>query len=84
MIKRFTDGTWDDYLYWQGQDKKTLRKVNELIKDVKRDPFQGMEKPEPLKGNLSGKWSRRINNQNRLIYSLDGSDLTIHSCKDHY
>ena len=62
------DRAWDDYLYWQTQDKKTLKRINALIKDIKRNPFEGIGKPEPLKGNLSGWWSRRIDDTNRIVY----------------
>lgn len=62
------DRAWDDYLYWQAQDKKTLKKINGLIKDIQRSTFEGIDKPEPLKGNLSGMWSRRIDNTNRIEY----------------
>ena len=62
------DRAWDDYLYWQGQDKKTLKRINALLNDIKRNPFDGIGKPEPLKGNLSGFWSRRIDEANRIVY----------------
>lgn len=62
------DRAWDDYLYWQTQDKKTLKRINALIKDIQRNPFEGIGKPEPLKGNLSGWWSRRIDDTNRIVY----------------
>ncbi|MBF4228171.1 Txe/YoeB family addiction module toxin, partial [Vibrio anguillarum] len=67
----WTDDAWDDYLYWQTQDKKTLKRINKLINDVKRSPFEGIGKPEPLKENLSGFWSRRIDDTNRLVYAVD-------------
>lgn len=80
----WTDDAWDDYLYWQTQDKKTLKRINKLINDVKRSPFEGIGKPEPLKDNLSGFWSRRIDDTNRLVYVVDDQALTIISCRYHY
>ena len=80
----WTDEAWSDYLYWQGQDKKTLKRINKLISDSKRSPFEGIGKPEPLKENLSGFWSRRIDETNRLIYAVSVSHLTIISCRYHY
>ncbi|OBU15049.1 addiction module protein [Photobacterium aquimaris] len=80
----WTDDAWDDYLYWQTQDKKTLKRINKLINDVKRSPFEGIGKPEPLKENLSGFWSRRIDDTNRLVYVVDDQTLTIISCRYHY
>ncbi len=84
MNKNWFDKAWDDYLYWQSQDKKTLKRVNQLIKDAERDPFSGIGKPEPLKGDLSGFWSRRIDDTNRLVYRVNGNLLEILSCKGHY
>ncbi|MGC9491435.1 Txe/YoeB family addiction module toxin [Vibrio genomosp. F10] len=80
----WTDDAWDDYLYWQTQDKKTLKRINKLINDVKRSPFEGIGKPEPLKENLSGFWSRRIDDTNRLVYAVDEQTITIISCRYHY
>jgi len=80
----WTDEAWSDYVYWQGQDKKTLKRVNKLIKDMQRSPFKGIGKPEPLKENLSGFWSRRIDDTNRLVYIKDDKQLTIISCRYHY
>lgn len=80
----WTDDAWDDYLYWQTQDKKTLKRINKLINDVKRSPFEGIGKPEPLKENLSGFWSRRIDDTNRLVYVVDEQAITIISCRYHY
>ena len=80
----WTDDAWDDYLYWQTQDKKTLKRINKLINDVKRSPFEGIGKPEPLKENLSGFWSRRIDDTNRLVYIVDDQAITIISCRYHY
>ncbi|NWO06755.1 MAG: Txe/YoeB family addiction module toxin [Alteromonadaceae bacterium] len=80
----WTDEAWKDYLYWQTQDKKTLKRINRLVADVKRSPFEGIGKPEPLKENLSGFWSRRIDDTNRLVYAADESAITIISCRYHY
>lgn len=84
MQKSWYDKAWDDYLYWQSQDKKTLKRINQLIRDTGRDPFNGIGKPEPLKGDLSGFWSRRIDDTNRLVYRVNGELLEILSCKGHY
>lgn len=80
----WTDEVWDDYLYWQAQDKKTLKRINKLINDIKRSPFEGIGKPEPLKENLTGFWSRRIDDTNRLVYAIDEREITIISCRYHY
>ncbi|MGJ8681127.1 Txe/YoeB family addiction module toxin [Paraglaciecola sp.] len=80
----WTDEAWRDYVYWQGQDKKTLKRINKLISDSNRSPFEGMGKPEPLRENLSGFWSRRIDETNRLVYAVTDSHLTIISCRYHY
>lgn len=80
----WTDEAWDDYVYWQGQDRKTIKRVNKLISDAKRSPFEGIGKPEPLKENLSGFWSRRIDETNRLVYAVTDKHLTIISCRYHY
>ncbi|NCB59116.1 MAG: Txe/YoeB family addiction module toxin [Gammaproteobacteria bacterium] len=80
----WTDEAWNDYLYWQGQDKKTLKRINKLIEEMKRTPFEGIGKPEPLKMNLSGFWSRRIDDTNRLVYAVDDHRFTIISCRYHY
>ncbi|EGQ8735100.1 Txe/YoeB family addiction module toxin [Vibrio parahaemolyticus] len=80
----WTDDACDDYLYWQTQDKKTLKRINKLINDVKRSPLEGIGKPEPLKENLSGFWSRRIDDTNRLVYAVDDQAITIISCRYHY
>ena len=80
----WTDDAWDDYLSWQTQDRKTLKRINKLINDVKRSPFEGLGKPEPLKENLSGFWSRRIDDNNRLVYAVDDRALTIIACRYHY
>lgn len=75
---------WEDYLYWQSQDKKILKRINQLIKDMRRDPFNGIGKPEPLKGNLTGLWSRRIDEGHRIVYLIENEALLIFSCKGHY
>lgn len=80
----WTDAAWKDYLYWQTQDKKTLKRINKLITDCMRTPFEGIGRPEPLKENLSGFWSRRIDDANRLVYAVDDSYLTVISCRYHY
>jgi toxin YoeB len=80
----FTPGGWEDYLYWVSQDKKTLNKINSLIKDSQRDPFVGIGKPEALKENYSGSWSRRIDDKNRLVYSVTEHEIKIESCRFHY
>ncbi len=80
----WTHEAWSDYVYWQGQDKKTLKRINKLIKDIIRSPFEGIGKPEPLKENLSGFWSRRIDDTNRIVYAIDKNQLTIISCRYHY
>jgi toxin YoeB len=84
MIKSWRDDAWSDYLYWQTQDRKTLKKINNLIKDIERAPFNGIGKPEMLKEDLSGKISRRINEKDRLIYSVEEEVLFIYSAKDYY
>ncbi|PSN11100.1 Txe/YoeB family addiction module toxin [filamentous cyanobacterium CCT1] len=80
----WTDAAWKDYLYWQTQDKKTLKRINSLIQATKALPFEGIGKPEPLKENLSGFWSRRIDDTHRLVYVVDDQYLTIISCRYHY
>ena len=80
----WTQASWEDYQYWQGQDRKTLKRINSLIRDCLREPFDGIGKPEPLKENLSGFWSRRIDEANRLVYRVDGDDLVVIACRYHY
>jgi len=82
----WTKEAWSDYVYWQGQDKKTLKRINKLIMDAQRSPFEGIGKPEPLKEYLSGFWSRRsrIDDSNRLVYAVDNNQITILSCRYHY
>lgn len=80
----WTDEAWNDYLYCQDQDKKTLKRINKLIEAVKRTPLERFGKPEPLRENLSGFWSRRIDDTNRVVYAVDEHYLTIISCRYHY
>ncbi|AOH42598.1 addiction module protein [Anaerolineaceae bacterium oral taxon 439] len=75
---------WEDYLYWQQHDKKKLRRVNQLIKDLLRNPLSGIGKPEPLKGSLTGFWSRRIDDEHRLVYAVEELKIVIISCRGHY
>ncbi len=83
MKKIWFDEAWKDYVYWQ-QDKRMLKKINDLVKDTERHPFEGIGKPEPLKGEFSGFWSRRIDEKNRFVYRVQGDYLEILSCKGHY
>ena len=80
----WTNDAWADYVYWQGQDKKTLKRINKLITDTKRSPFEGIGKPESLKENLSGFWSRRVDESNRLVYAVSDNHITVISCRYHY
>ena len=80
----FLPDGWEDYLYWQRQDKKTLKKINQIIKDITRDYYHGIGKPEPLTGNFSGWWSRRIDDKNRIVYKVEGNLLLIAECRNHY
>ncbi len=84
MNKAFTDIGWEDYLYWQTEDRKTLRKINTLLKDIEGNGHEGLGKPEPLTGDLSGFWSRRINQKDRLIYALEMDQIIIIACRYHY
>lgn len=84
MKKVWEDSAWDDYLYWQNTNKKMLNKVNELIKSCERTPFSGIGKPEPLKENLKGFWSRRIDEKHRLVYKVEGDTIIISQCRFHY
>ena len=84
MKPLWTEDAWSDYVWWQTQDKKTLKRINLLIKDIMRSPYEGIGKPEPLRGDLSGLWSRRIDITNRLIYMPQCDEVHILSCKDHY
>ena len=81
---RFVPDAWDAYLYWQDQDKKTLKRLNQLITAAARDPFIGIGKPEPLRGELSGYWSRRIDEVNRLVYRATDTEIVIVACRFHY
>ncbi len=80
----WTDAGWSDYIYWQSQDKKTLKRINKLIDNILRSPFEGIGKPEALKENLSGFWSRKIDDTNRLVYAVNDTHITIIACKYHY
>lgn len=84
MKKIWFHEAWEDYLYWQRQDQKTLKRINNLVKSIERGIFEGIGKPEPLKGELSGFWSRRIDEKNRLVYRISGEVLEILSCRGHY
>lgn len=80
----WTDEAWADYIYWQGEDNKTLKRINKLVAATMRSPFEGIGKPEALRENLAGFWSRRIDDKNRLVYAVDDEYLTIISCRYHY
>ncbi|PRC94028.1 Txe/YoeB family addiction module toxin [Solimicrobium silvestre] len=80
----FTPTAWDDYSYWQSQDRKMLKRINVLINGMLRDPFEGIGKPESLLGNLSGFWSRRIDDVHRLVYAVEDSQIIIIACRGHY
>jgi len=80
----WSDKSWEEYLSWQSTDKKVLKKINSLIKDIKRDPFEGIGKPEPLKYELQGCWSRRVTDEHRLVYEVENDALYIVSCMYHY
>lgn len=80
----FAEKAWEDYLYWQKSDKKILKRINALIKDIARDPFEGIGKPEPLKHALSGYWSRRINDEHRIVYKIQDKSLLIAQLRYHY
>jgi toxin YoeB len=80
----FSKNAWEDYTSWQTEDKKTLKKINSLIKDIERSPYEGIGKPEPLKFDLAGLWSRRIDKTNRLVYRIEENDIQIFACKYHY
>ena len=84
MNKIFADTGWEDYLYWQTEDRKTLKKIDQLVNDIARNGNEGLGKPEPLSGNLSGYWSRRINDKDRLIYRTDDNNIYILACRYHY
>jgi toxin YoeB len=80
----FTPNAWADYIYWQTQDKKTLKRINAIIEATAREPFTGIGKPEPLRGDLTGFWSRRIDDVNRLVYQATDTELKIYACRFHY
>jgi len=84
MILSWADNAWEDYLYWQNTDKKLLKRINLLIKDINRQPFTGVGEPEPLRYNWSGYWSRRINREHRLIYKVTDRVIIIVQCRYHY
>ncbi|MEX0330035.1 MAG: Txe/YoeB family addiction module toxin [Puniceicoccaceae bacterium] len=84
MKKIFSDNAWEDYLYWQRNDRKTLVKVNKLLKAIERDPYQGIGKPEPLRHGPSGYWSRRINAEHRLVYKVETDSIFIAQLRYHY
>lgn len=84
MKKEFYDLAWEQIEYWQNQDKKTLKKISKLLADIERNGNTGLGHPEPLKGNLSSWWSREIDGKNRLVYKIDGDNIKIYQCKNHY
>ena len=84
MIKLWHDDAWEDYLNWQTQDKKTLRRINKLIQDIERNGYNGIGKPEPLKGDLSGLWSVKIDEKNRIVFKIEDDKLEIWQCGSHY
>lgn len=84
MILSWSDDAWEDYLYWQNADKKKLRRINDLIKATKREPFSGIGDPEPLRHNLTGYWSRRIDQEHRFVYKVENNVLYIAQCRYHY
>lgn len=84
MNKLWTDDAWDDYLYWATQDKKTLKRINQLLKDIDRNGYSGIGKPEALKYEYQGFWSRRIDETNRLVYKIENDNIVILHCRGHY
>lgn len=80
----FTEDSWEDYLYWQTQDKKTLKRINQLLQDIERNGYNGIGKPEPLRGDLSGFWSRRIDDEHRIVYRVTEDQVEIIQCRGHY
>lgn len=84
MIKIWTDDAWEEFEYWSTNDKKTLKKILNLLKDIDRNGYTGIGKPEPLKGDLSGYWSRRIDDYNRIVYKIENSNIKIVQCGSHY
>lgn len=84
MIIVFSEIAWEDYVYWQSVDKKIVKKINSLIKDIQRNPFDGIGKPEALKYDLAGYWSRRIDHEHRLVYQVVDNEILVYSCRFHY
>ena len=84
MLKKWYDDAWEDYLYWQGQDRKTLKRINNLIKDIERNGYNCIGKPEPLSGDFSGFWSVRIDACNRIVFKIEDGELEIVQCGSHY
>lgn len=84
MNKIWADAAWEDYLYWQTQDKRTLKRINQLVKDIERNKYEGIGKPEPLKHEWTGYWRREIDEKNRLIYRIQGDNIEIAQCRTHY
>lgn len=84
MQIKFDETAWEQYLYWQGQDRKTLKRINELLQAISREPFTGVGKPEPLKYQLAGFWSRRIDDTHRLVYAIEGDTILVAACRYHY
>lgn len=80
----FTERGFDEYLVWQSHDRKTLKRINQLLQDIRRSPFQGIGKPEPLRGDLAGLWSRRIDGVHRLVYQVTDEKITVYQCRGHY
>ena len=84
MLITFTENAWEDYVYWQSIDKKIIKRINKLIKEIQRIPFEGTGKPEPLKYDLAGYWSRRIDREHRLVYQVEENAIIIITCRFHY
>jgi toxin YoeB len=84
MKKAWTDEAWEEYVYWQTQDRKTLKRINLLLKDIDRNEYIGIGKPEPLKDNLTGYWSREIDKKNRIVYCIEAGEIVIVQCGSHY
>ncbi len=84
LCAMWTTEAWNDYVYWQGQDRKTLKRINQLVEEIQRSPFEGIGKPESLRANLANLWSRRIDDTHRLVYEIEGMQLRIVSCRYHY
>lgn len=84
MIKSWTDDAWEDFEYWTSQDRRTLRRILQLLKDIDRNGYAGIGKPEPLRGDLGGYWSRRIDGENRIVYKIEDGVLKIVQCGSHY